>query len=45
MDNHKHAVLLATHLCIRVWFKHRSNHFMPAFAQGWAMALAQVRWL
>lgn len=26
----------------KVWFKHRSNRFMPAYAQGLAMALAQV---
>ncbi len=26
----------------RVWFKHRSNHFIPAYAQGLAMGLAQI---
>lgn len=26
----------------RTWYKHRDNHFLPAYAQGMAMSLAQV---
>ena len=28
--------------CGRVWYKHRDNHFIPAYAQGLAIALVQL---